>query len=207
VHKSTTQQPIFAAHVFFSSFEINMTDETSEVQITDWIQALKLQPHPEGGFFSETYRSKDECTLERVNNQIRPCSTAIYFLLQHPQSPKSVFHRIKADEMWHFYQGLPLSIHVLDEEQSSHTEYILNNRLDINTDARPQILVPYGKWFAAEILTTSIDDRKERFTLCGCTCSPGFDYQDFEWGKRSDLIKKFPHLKELIIRLTLSEEN
>lgn len=183
-----------------------MTDESDEKQVIEWVKVLKLKPHPEGGFYSETYRSSDNCTLERINNQTRSCSTAIYFLLQHPNSPKSVFHRIKADEIWHFYQGLPLIIHVLDEEQSTHTEHILSNQLDINTNARPQIVVPYGKWFAAEILTTSNQDRKENFTLCGCTCAPGFDFQDFEMGKRADLLKKFPHLEEIIIRLTPSEE-
>jgi predicted cupin superfamily sugar epimerase len=179
-----------------------MTDESNDKQVDDWVKILNLKSHPEGGYYSETYRSNDQCTLERYNQDIRHCSTAIYYLLRLPDSPISVFHRIKADEMWHFYTGLPLIIHVLDEKDSSHTEFTLDNRLDVNPNARPQYLVPYGKWFAAEILKT---DRKENYTLCGCTCAPGFDYNDFECAKRSYLLEKFPKLGELIIRLTPSD--
>lgn len=182
-----------------------MTDKSSGKQITDWINILNLKSHPEGGFYSETYRSNDESNLERYNKQIRPCSTAIYFLLKLPESPKSIFHRIKADEMWHFYKGLPLIIHILDEEQSSYTEFILNNELGVNTDARPQYLVPHGKWFGAEILPTNDQEKKDDYTLVGCTCTPGFDYGDFEIAKRSYLLEKFPNLSELIIRLTPSD--
>jgi predicted cupin superfamily sugar epimerase len=179
-----------------------MTDESNDKNVDDWMKILNLKPHPEGGFYSETYRSNDQCILERYNQQIRFCSTAIYFLLRLPDTPISVFHRIKADEMWHFYTGLPLIIHVLDEQESSHTEFILDNRLDVNINARPQLLVPYGKWFGAEILPTN---RVEIYTLCGCTCTPGFDYKDFECAKRSYLMKKFPDLEKLIIHLTPSE--
>jgi len=182
-----------------------MTDESNDKQVSEWINVLNLKSHPEGGFYSETYRSNDQCVLERLNQQNRSCSTSIYYLLKLPDSPKSHFHRIKADEMWHFYKGLPLIIHVLDEEKSSHIEFILNNKLDVNADARPQYLVPYGKWFAAELMTTNIEDIKENYTLCGCTCAPGFDFKDFECAKRSYLIEKFPNFKELIIRLTPSE--
>jgi len=179
-----------------------MTNESNDQQANEWIKILMLKSHPEGGFYSETYRSDDQCTLERCDKQIRSCSTAIYYLLKLPDSSTSYFHRIKADEIWHFYKGLPLIIHVLDEENSSHTEYILHNELHVHTDARPQILVSYGKWFAAEIMTINNDDQKDNYTLCGCTCTPGFDFKDFECAKRSDLIRKFPNLKDLIIRLT-----
>ncbi|CAF1198747.1 unnamed protein product [Rotaria sordida] len=182
-----------------------MTDRRNNKQADKWIDLLGLKPHPEGGFYSETYRSNDECILERYNNQTRSCSTSIYYLLKLPESPISYFHRIKADEMWHFYQGLPLIIHVLDEENSSHTEYTLGQDLSINKNIRPQILVPYGKWFAAELIKTNSEDSNDNFTLCGCTCTPGFDYQDFECAKRSYLIEKFSNLKDLIIRLTPSE--
>lgn len=168
-----------------------------------WIKQLNLRLHPEGGFYFETYRSNDHCQLQRYDRQDRSCSGAIYYLLRLPDQPKSIFHRIKADEMWHFYSGLPLTIHVLDEETSLHTEHILFNNLSVHSEARPQILIPYGKWFAAEVLTTELTDKdEEQYTLCGCTCTPGFDYQDFEIAKRVDLLKKFPHLESLIIRLT-----
>ena len=179
--------------------------ESNQQQANDWLKVLNLQPHPEGGFYSETDRSKDECKLERYDKQTRACSTTIYYLLKLPDSPKSHFHRIKADEMWHFYRGLPITIHVLDEENSSHIEYTLNNDLADNPDARPQILIPYGKWFAAEILSKHVRDDNDNYTLCGCTCTPGFEYHDYELAKRSELIVKFPQFKDLIIRLTRSE--
>lgn len=179
-----------------------MTDKSKNKQVTDWIKVLNLKPHPEGGFYSETYRNDDQCSLERYNKQIRSCSTAIYYLLKSPESPTSRFHRIKSDEMWHFYQGLPVIIHVLDEEKSSHSEFILHNNLDVNTEARPQYLIPHDKWFAAEILPINNPEEYDDYALCGCTVSPGFDYQDFEIAKRSYLISKFPNLTELITRLT-----
>ena len=178
------------------------TDESSDKQMDDWVKILDLKPHPEGGYYSETYRNADQCTLERYDQQSRFCSTAIYFLLRLPDSPISLVHRIKADEMWHFHAGLPLMIHVFDEKDASYTKLILDNRVDVSVDARPQFLVPHGKWFGAEILPAN---RAERYTLCGCTCTPGFDYKDFEWGKRSYLIEKFPAFKDLITRLTASD--
>lgn len=170
---------------------------------------LNLKPHPEGGFYAETYRSVDACALERYDARTRACSTAIYYLLKSPESPKSHFHRIKADEMWHFYRGLPLIIHVLDDADGSYAHYVLSNELSTSSsDARPQILVPHGKWFAAEIDTSQRqvhDGNDDDYTLCGCTCTPGFDYQDYTLAKRSDMIEKFPQHEELIQRLTLSE--
>ena len=182
-----------------------MTGESDDERTEEWIHILNLKSHPEGGFYAESYRSDDQCVLERCHKQIRSCSTAIYYLLKSPESSRSHFHRIKADEMWHFYSGLPLIIHVLDEENLSHTEYILSKDLRMNKDARPQILISHGKWFAAEIITTNAKHSKKEYTLCGCTCTPGFDFDDFECAKRSYLIEKFPHLKDLIIRLTLPE--
>lgn len=178
------------------------TNESDDQKVNQWMNLLNLKPHREGGFYSETYGSDDQCSLERYNGKIRPCSTAIYYLLRLPDSSRSLFHRIQADEMWHFYQGLPLIIHILDEENSSHTELILDNRLDWNTEARPQILVRHGKWFAAEIVSTVREDRQQNYTLCACTCTPGFNFDEFECGQRSYLVGKFPHLEELITRLT-----
>ncbi|CAF4683507.1 unnamed protein product [Rotaria sp. Silwood1] len=182
-----------------------MTDKPNDNQADEWIRILDMKSHKEGGFYSETYRCNDQCALERYNKQIRSCSTAIYYLLKYPESPISIFHRIKADEIWHFYQGSSLIVHELDEENSSHTEHILGKDLSKNKNVRPQILIPYGKWFAAELIKTNIDDFNNNYVLCGCTCTPGFDYNDFECAKRSYLIEKFPNFKDLIIRLTPSE--
>lgn len=182
-----------------------MTDKSNNKQADEWIKLLNLKSHPEGGFYTETYRSNDECVLERYDKRTRLCSGSIYYLIKYPESPKSHFHRIKADEQWHFYDGLPIIIHVLDEETLTHEEFILTNDLTVNKDARPQILVPYGKWFAAELLMPNTEDSKADYALCGCTCTPSFDYDDFECAKRSYLLEKFPNFKDLITRLTFSE--
>ncbi|UJR27904.1 hypothetical protein I4U23_009165 [Adineta vaga] len=194
---------VFAIYLYLHPVILLITmDESTQQQTNDWMKILNLKPHPEGGFYAETYRSDDECQLERFDKQSRSCSTAIYYLLNVIDSPISHFHRIKADEMWHFYRGLPLIIHVLDEEKSSHIKYILSNDLNENIEARPQILISHGVWFAAEILSTNVNNQKDDYTLCGCTCTPGFDYHDYDLAKRSELIKKFPNFKDLIIRLT-----
>lgn len=181
------------------------TQERDDQQANQWIRLLNLKPHPEGGYFAETHVSDDQSKLERFKYQDRPCSSSIYYLLKLPDAPISHFHRIQVDEMWHFYCGLPVIIHVLDEKDSSHAEYVLCNEISLRPDARPQVLVPYGKWFAAELLTTNTEERKENYALCGCMCSPAFDYADFECAERSYLSEKFPHLKSLIMRFTPSE--
>lgn len=169
-----------------------------------WIEELNLQPHPEGGFFCETYRSNESFRVNRLNNQERSFCTSIYYLLKHPESGRSRFHRIKADEMWYFHSGLPLIIHVLDEETSSHYKMILTNRLKENRTGRPQVFVRHGNWFAAEIMVSQYRGDNEDYSLCGCTCSPGFDFEDFEFGERSYLLEKFPDHVDLITRLTAS---
>lgn len=179
-----------------------MTDKSNNKQADDWIRILNLKPHPEKGFYNEIYRSNEQCLVERYNNQSRSCSTSIYYLLKYPESSSSLFHRIKADEIWHFYSGSPLIIHTLDEKDGSYRKYILTSDLNVDPNGRPQIAVPHGLWFAAEIVKT---DQNENYSLCGCTCAPGFDFQDFECAKRSYLLEKFPNYKDLIFLCTPSE--
>jgi uncharacterized protein len=182
------------------------TQEGDDQQANQWIRLLNLQPHPEGGYFAETYQSEDQVKLERFKQQDRSCSTSIYYLLKLPDASKSYFHRIQVDEIWHFYCGLPIIIHVLDENECSHVEHILCNDISRRPDARPQVLIPYGKWFAAELLLpTNAEEKQGNYALCGCTCSPAFDYADFECAQRPYLLEKFPHLNSLIMRLTPGE--
>src|SRR5690606_30003612 len=110
------------------------------------ISHYQLLPHPEGGYYKETYRSGS--AIDTGNNEFpggRSYSTAIYFLLQ--QQDFSAFHRIKSDEIWHFYAGGPLLIHVIDPAGNLGTI-----RLGRNTDAEEtfQAVVPAGCWFASE---------------------------------------------------------
>jgi len=154
------------------------------------IDLLELKPHPEGGFFRETYRSGEQLGPGPHGTQ-RSASTAIYFLL--PAGVFSAFHVIRgADELWHHYGGDPVEIHQIAPD-GAHRVAVLGSHLD--GGERPQIVVPAGTIQAAVSPGTS-------FALCGCTVSPGFDYADFAMPTRDDLLARFPQHAELIRRLT-----
>ncbi|WP_250434348.1 cupin domain-containing protein [Hanstruepera flava] len=162
--------------------------------IHDLISKLDLKPHPEGGFFKETYRSKgviDESHLGASYTGKRNYSTCIYFLLTSDNF--SAFHRIKQDEIWHFYDGSPIDLHVISESGVYHKHVI---GIDIKNGEVPQFVVPGGSWFAAEAIN------QNAYALIGCTVSPGFSFEDFELKSRDDLISLFPDHKEIISRLT-----
>lgn len=157
------------------------------------IAQLDLIPHPEGGFYKETYRSAEEIYLNQSNNGIqgkRNQSTGIYFLLTADSF--SAFHKIKQDEMWHFYSGSPLCLHTIDTARK-HSKIIIGN--DILQGQTPQFVVPANTWFAAHVLEGA-------FSLVGCTVSPGFDFKDFELPTRDSLISSFPEHRDIIIKLT-----
>ena len=117
------------------------------------IELLDLKPHPEGGYFRETFRD---------GNPGRAHSTAIYFLLKAGE--ESRWHRVDAAEVWHFYRGAPLELCI------GKQAYVLGP--DIDAAEAPQIVVPAGAWQAAR----SLGD----YTLVGCTVAPGFEFDHFE---------------------------
>lgn len=155
---------------------------------TEWVNQLQLMPHPEGGFYKETYRSKLKLKVEALGE--RNLSTGIYFLLEKENF--SAFHRIKSDEMWHFYAGGALVLHMIDEEGNYAKQLIGAN---IQQGEKLQFVVPAGVWFATEV------DEGVDFTLVGCTVAFGFDFEDFELADAS-FSKKFPLHKKIIQRLT-----
>lgn len=158
------------------------------------IDRLQLMPHPEGGFFRETYRSVWEIKQESLGtefNGVRNYSTAIYFLLTSDMF--SAFHRIRQDEVWHFYDGSPISLHVISPD-GEYSETIIGN--DIEKGEHPQFVVPAGYWFASNV------KNENDFSLVGCTVSPGFDFKDFELAVRGELINKFPAHEQIITKLT-----
>jgi len=159
--------------------------------IDHWITQLNLQPHPEGGFFRETYQSSEKVTAlpQRFNGE-RSFSTAIYFLLR--SEDRSVFHRIKSDELWHFYQGSRLLIYVLTDAELTIHKLGSNP----NQGESLQVLIPANCWFGALV------EKPNSFALCGCTVSPGFDFSDFEMVARNELLKKYPGYEKEIIQLT-----
>ncbi|NOT75553.1 MAG: cupin domain-containing protein [Cyclobacteriaceae bacterium] len=158
-----------------------------------WITQLKLQSHPEGGFFKETYRSIESIWATALPDRYadsRSFSTAIYFLLR--SEDKSLFHRIKSDEIWHFHAGSALTIYVLNKDGLS--EQKLGPEPE-NGDSL-QVVIPAGSWFGA------IVNKPDSFTLAGCTVAPGFDFDDFELANSEKLLKEFPDHSQIIKKLT-----
>ena len=144
------------------------------------IRRFDLKPHPEGGFFAETYRSAARVLrageLGKADDT-RAASTAIYYLLC--DGAHSAWHRIKSDEVWHFYAGEPLLVHVLDENDANGVlvTHRLGNPLT-HPDTVYQAVVPAGLWFAAECADPG------SFALVGCTVAPGFEFSGFEMAAR-----------------------
>lgn len=157
------------------------------------VQQLELQPHPEGGFYKETYRSEGTIAQDALPSSFdgeRSFSTSIYYLLE--QGDYSAFHRIKSDEGWHFYAGGTLLIHCLSKQDGYKCLRFGN---DVTNGDSFQHVVPTGVWFASEPAPGTA------FTLCGCTVSPGFDFADFEMAKKEALLQSFPAQHEIIRRL------
>lgn len=157
------------------------------------IDHLQLQPHPEGGFYREVYRSAgtiDAACLQPVFDGSRHYATSIYYLLQ--EGDFSAFHRIKSDEIWHFYAGGTLWLHLIDTN-GNYGCLSLGNTL--TGDTAFQVVMPAGGWFAAEPAPGT------SFTLAGCTVSPGFDFRDFEMADKDMVASAFPQHRDIIQRL------
>lgn len=159
-----------------------------------WVKRLQLEPHREGGYFRQTYRSDVTIAREALPagfGGARAASTAIYFLLEGDNF--SAFHRLRSDEVWHFYAGSALVVHVIDPagEYSSMS-------LGANAEKGEvfQAVVPAGCWFASHVADW------KGWALVGCTVAPGFDFEDFEIGKRAELVAEYPQHREAIQALT-----
>jgi len=159
-----------------------------------WIERLRLEAHPEGGYFRQTYKAElvlPKAALPAGFMGARAASTAIYFLLEGKNF--SAFHRLRSDELWHFYAGEPLVVHVIEPE--GKYSVILLGR-DLEEGQVPQAVVRAGCWFASHVADW------ESFAVVGCTVAPGFDFEDFEMGKREELVARYPQHREVIERLT-----
>ncbi len=146
----------------------------------DLIDAYELAPHPEGGFYRETFRSRSRVQTPRGD---RSASTAIFYLL--PSGAFSAFHRVLGgDEVWHFYSGAALELHLLG---SGHCVITLSAE-------SPQVIVPAGMWQAAR--------STGGHSFVGCTVAPGFEFADFEIATRAALLTEFPSHRAIIEALT-----
>src|SRR5690606_11076637 len=150
-----------------------------------YIKRLNLTQHPEGGYFKEVYRDDEIINKKHLHERYttdHSFSTSIYNL-----------HKIKSDETWHFYDGTTLIINIIDKDGRLSSVKLGRN---IDEGEVFQFTIKKDSWFCAEVRD------KNSFSLVGCTVSPGFDFSDFELGKRETLLKSFPYHKELITRFT-----
>ena len=160
-----------------------------------WIDRLSLTPHPEGGCFREVFRSSELLPEEALPARFsgpRNFATNIYYLLEGEDF--SSFHRIRSDELWHYYAGAsPLEIHIIAAD-GGYEKLLIGPDPDRGETFIG--VVPAGRWFAARCSHTS------GYALVGCAVAPGFDFQDFEMADRDTLINEFPNHVELITGLT-----
>ena len=167
------------------------------MNVQDIIRLLKLERHPlEGGFFAETYRS--ELTIDFPDDP-KDCkgnqsiATAIYYLLNNDTF--SEMHRLKSDEIFHFYLGDPVEMLQLFPDGRGEVVHL---GFDITNGFFPQVVVPCHVWQGCRIMSGG------QFALLGTTMSPGFDFSEYESGNRDDLIRQYPDHRERITCLTRS---
>ncbi|MDS4021256.1 MAG: cupin domain-containing protein [Candidatus Competibacter sp.] len=159
----------------------------------DWIACLRLESHPEGGYFRRTFAAGLMLPAGALpdHGAPRPAATAIYYLLEAGQ--RSRLHRLKSDELWYFHTGSPLTVHILDDRGEYATRCL---GPDPRAGQHFQLPIRAGCWFGATV------DEPAGFTLIGCAVAPGFDFADFELADRAALIRRYPQHAELIERLT-----
>lgn len=165
--------------------------------VSYWIEKYQLLPHPEGGYYAETYRAAETIPHQALPGRFsgdRAFSTGIYFLLESHNF--SAFHRIQADEMWHFYAGDALEVFVIDADSGELNVIRLGNNPDHGETF--QAVVPAGAWFGSRPANGS------SYALVGCTVAPGFDFADFEMADREALTQAYPQHAGLIAELTRS---
>jgi predicted cupin superfamily sugar epimerase len=156
---------------------------------TELIERLALAPHPEGGFFKERIRAREEVTHPQHGAK-RSALTCIEFLLV--EGTFSALHVVKQIEVWHHLEGEPVALHLLDEAAQEHQRIVLGK--DLAAGQVMQAAVPANVWQAAVPLGS--------YALCGCTVAPGFDFADFELAGRDALLAEYPRHQDWIRRLT-----
>lgn len=140
----------------------------------EWITALGMEPHPEGGHFREIHRG---------------ACTSIYYLLRAGESSR--LHRLPSDEIWHHHDGGTAIVHVLHPDGRYELQRV---GLDPESGTMPQAVIPAGAWFGASV--------EGDFTLVGCTVAPAFQFSDLQLGRREVLLQRFPQHAAVINRLT-----
>lgn len=146
-----------------------------------------LQSHPEGGYFKEVYKSQIIFQDPNLfNGEKRSASTFIYFLID--EGNRSYWHRLKSDEIWHFYCGSTLLIYTFNEETLELKEYWLGNKIQ-DPKNEFMVIIPKNLWLGAKLLDS------KAYAFVGCSMAPGFEYEDFELAKLDELENKYHKLK------------
>jgi uncharacterized protein len=156
----------------------------------DIITRLGLAPHPERGFFVESYRAPVTVTAAS-HPGARAASTAIYFLVTG-DAPATYLHRLLSDEVFHLYDGGPLDILRLHADGSADVQRLGTN---LAAGQRPQVVIPGGTWFGTELAADA------PYCLVGCTVAPGFDFADFELADGTELAARYPAVADRIARM------
>lgn len=161
-----------------------------------WIRSLRLEPHPEGGWYRETYRSSGsyDFTGTPPFDEPRAYATAIHYLLE--QGDRSRLHRIHSDELWFFHAGDPLEVHIFPEA-GAPSSFTLGPSPDDGEVLHAW--VPAGCWFGAKLPAPASE---EAYALVSCVVAPGFDFRDFSFGDATLLTAKFPDHEKIIRELT-----
>lgn len=154
-------------------------------RVDELVRALGLTPHPEGGYYREMYRARVQVETPRGP---RSAGTAIYYLL--PRGEFAAWHQVASDEVWHFYDGAPLTLYLLGAQG---LEAVTLGR-EVSQGERPQVVVPAG------VLQAAVP--RGDYTLVGCTVAPGFDFADWELPARDSLVARHPEHAELFRQLT-----
>lgn len=157
-----------------------------------WIDHYKMAGHEEGGFFYQVLKS--DRTTQLKCQKPRALYTSIYFLLT--SNNPSRFHRLTADEVWYYHYGSPLTVHMITPE-GDYKEVTLG--IDVENGQVLQAVVPKNTIFGSSV------EADDSYALVSCMVSPGFEYDDFELFKRSDLLKQYPDYADIIHRLTLAD--
>jgi hypothetical protein len=157
------------------------------------VRVLGLAPHPERGFFVETYRAASTVAAA-THPGPRAAGTAIYFLITAAQ-PTTFLHRLRSDEIFHLYDGGPLEILRLHPDR---TFDVARLGLDLAAGERPQVMIPAGSWFGTELAAGATH------CLVGCTVAPGFDFADFEVAQGPELAARYPGAAARIARMSRS---
>ena len=175
---------------------MSSSDSSSDSpRVAEIVSRLGMQPHPERGYYVESHRAAAVVTAP-ANGSTRAASTAIYFLVTRAQ-PTTYLHRLLSDEIFHLYEGGPLDVLRLREEADGRRQgEVARVGLDLAAGERPQLVIPAGTWFAAELAAGA------SHCLIGCTVAPGFDFADFELAAGPELAQRFPAHAERIARMT-----